>query len=628
MGPVQRIFYIHVAVAWLGLLGFAVMGVCCHALPFPPQPGLGPLVTGGKRSGLALQQFDLIYRLDLGSCGMGILVDMGSPPDHIAAVMGTLLELPDPPRQHPGASPERPHHQFAGISRSDRSASGHHGDTLVSRHPPQCRQRWNRHAPHAAAEPDWFHAVFRSVVPQRRGQLRTESLLRKLELQTAANSPFDEPFPLARSINELICHYLCCLLAGGGTLRQSDSEFGNANFMIGSWPCSPSCIFPRGEQMEWQCLLAQESSIDADCIGCRAAAADALLAAGPSSRSASGQACTRSIPAVAASRRRRQAGGPRCPAIRTFRTMAQACRQVRADSGTIRGLVVNGSREQLGGGWDRSCHAGQAAGAIRRRQNGHNRCARPDFNLTIYLWMPDIQYVPGASRGEIHYPGPRLTLTEENPDAQVRIVVYEQSTGPNPLVMEQHDIFVRPRTAALEVTESMVISNPAKMSYVGQPDQGAIGPSTLQLAIPSNFERVTFAKEFYGRRFSLVNGKLMTDIPWPPGKRRLKFTYVLPKEKGPVLWQRPIDLPCSLVRLTVLTDKPGEVRCDLEAERSATDHQVTFTTAGPALPAGREIHLQHGPIGRALMVYGRWAALTFLGLLIGGTGAGLLRSRG
>ena len=297
-----------------------------------------------------------------------------------------------------------------------------------------------------------------------------------------------------------------------------------------------------------------------------------------------------------------------------------------ADKGTIRGLVVNGSR-------DRFAVSGIEV-ALRARLRGEFAIARVTttdsrgrFQFENLPLDADIQYVPGASHGEVHYPGPRLRLTDENQNAQVQIVVYEPSMEPNPLVMEQHDIIVRPRPGVLEVTESMVIGNPSTMSFVGRPTQGSDRIGTLQLAIPSNFERVTFEKEFYGRRFLLVNGKLSTGIPWPPGRRRLKFTYVLPKDEGSIAWQRPVDLPCSLVRLTVLTDNPGEVRCNLEAQRSTTDTQVTFTTAGLILPAGEEIHLQMGPTAVPMMVYGRWAALTLLGVLICGTGVCLHRTR-
>jgi hypothetical protein len=296
----------------------------------------------------------------------------------------------------------------------------------------------------------------------------------------------------------------------------------------------------------------------------------------------------------------------------------------------IRGLVVNGSRDQV--------PVKGAKVALRARLQGQFDVAQitttdlhGQFQFTRLPLAAGIQYVPGANHGEIHYPGPRLRLSAENPTAQIKIVVYEPSTGPSPLELEQHDIVIRPRTGTLEVTESMVIRNPANRSFVGLPGQGKRQRGTLPLAIPANFERVTFEKEFYGRRFSLVDGKLLTDIPWTPGVRRLKFTYVVPvekgAEKGATHWRRPLDLPCSLLRLTIVTDKPDEVSCNFAAERQVSDHQVTFTSTGVRLPAGREIQLHMGRANVPMMVYGRWAALAILGALVGGTGLLLLRTR-
>ena len=236
-----------------------------------------------------------------------------------------------------------------------------------------------------------------------------------------------------------------------------------------------------------------------------------------------------------------------------------------------------------------------------------------------------IQYVPGANHEEIHYPGPRLRFTDEKQNARVKLVIYEPSNGSNPLVFEQHDITVRLSSGVLEVTESMLIHNPSNKSFIGESAPGSEQRGTLQLAIPSHFERITFAKEFYGRRFALVEQKLWTDIPWPPGTRRLEFTYVLPHDQSPVVWLRPLDLPCSLLRLTVLTDKPDEVLCNLEAERSTTNHQVTYITTAMTLSAGQEIHLHMGPSPYPMIVYGRWVAVSLLGALLCGTGVCLYR---
>ena len=54
MGDAQRIVYIHVAMAWLALAGFIVTAAGGAMYLLPPRPGLGPLVAGGSRTGLAV----------------------------------------------------------------------------------------------------------------------------------------------------------------------------------------------------------------------------------------------------------------------------------------------------------------------------------------------------------------------------------------------------------------------------------------------------------------------------------------------------------------------------------------------------------------------------------------------
>jgi hypothetical protein len=220
-----------------------------------------------------------------------------------------------------------------------------------------------------------------------------------------------------------------------------------------------------------------------------------------------------------------------------------------------------------------------------------------------------------------------LRLTTENATANVKIVVYDSAPEPSPLVIRQHNILVQPNTGAIEVTESMIIDNPSKFCYVGQSAAGSDRVVTLRLSIPPDFERVTFEKEFFGRRFLLIDGTLLTGIPWPPGKRTLKFTYVLPNKDSLTVWRRSVDLPCSHLQLMVNADKPENVRCNLKAQRTTSDGVVTFSTTGAPLPTGHEIclKLDNSPI--PMMVYGRWTALAVLGALVCGTSVLVIRPK-
>ena len=77
MGDAQRIVYIHVPVAWLGLLGLLLMAGGGVMYLLHAESVVGPLVAGGGRTGLALLRPDLGDRLAVGPRGLGNLVDLG-----------------------------------------------------------------------------------------------------------------------------------------------------------------------------------------------------------------------------------------------------------------------------------------------------------------------------------------------------------------------------------------------------------------------------------------------------------------------------------------------------------------------------------------------------------------------
>ncbi len=167
-------------------------------------------------------------------------------------------------------------------------------------------------------------------------------------------------------------------------------------------------------------------------------------------------------------------------------------------------------------------------------------------------------YLPGANRDGIHYPGPSVALTSLQRRRAVQLVVHDAITFPNPLVVRRHTITLCPQPGALRVTESMLIDNPSAACYVGQAAGQSAQPVTLQLAIPTDFRQVIFASEFFGRRFAIIDGKLVTGVPWPPGQRELTFSYVLANTQRHYVWQRPLDLPSAKVHVSVHDNRPGQ----------------------------------------------------------------------
>jgi hypothetical protein len=303
--------------------------------------------------------------------------------------------------------------------------------------------------------------------------------------------------------------------------------------------------------------------------------------------------------------------------------------QATGGDGSISGIVVNASRGRT--------PAGGSEVILRLRLHGQfvpaaQTTADPQgrFSFQNLLVGGQYQYLPGANRDGVHYPGPRIQLTPQRPRVRVELAVHDAVTQPNPLVIRRHDIIVRPEPGALNVTESILVVNPSSKSYIGRPLPEGGEPVTLQLAVPSDFERLTFYEEFFGREFSLIHGKLVTSIPWTPGQRELKLNYVLRNTQSHRVWERPLDLPCSQVRLCVETTRPEKLRCNLErgsVERNGDLSTVRFQSVGRTLPAGHVIRLELGELPLPWTTYGRPAALLILLALMGGASLVMVRRR-
>lgn len=238
-------------------------------------------------------------------------------------------------------------------------------------------------------------------------------------------------------------------------------------------------------------------------------------------------------------------------------------------------------------------------------------------------------YLPGANRHGVHYPGPRVQLSAAQPRAAVRLTVYDALESPNPLVLLLHEVTVRAEPQALRVTEYLRIENPARRCYIGRPAAADQPPVTLKLAIPMEFERATFDKEFFGRRFSVGSGGLVTGVPWPPGVHELRFTYTLPRTQRRLVWERSVDLPCREFRVTAEAGPGDTVACNLPRGPVQTPGAVGFWSAGP-LEAGQTIEVVIQARAVSPRVAARWVAVALLATAVaaGATTAWRARRRG
>ena len=282
-----------------------------------------------------------------------------------------------------------------------------------------------------------------------------------------------------------------------------------------------------------------------------------------------------------------------------------------ADGGVISGVVVNASTGKTPVAW--------AKVVLRVEHNGessiHGDTLADDRGRFAFQNLPQgsaYWYIAGANRDGVHYPGPRVQLSANRLHLEVEVPVCDSITAPSPLVIHRQDVAMCFQSGLLSVTESMIVDNPSKRCYVGETSAEDGEPITMQLAIPSNFERTTFQQEFFGRRFVLLGDKLVTSVPWQPGRRELKFTYTLPIKEGVYRWERPLDLPCEQFSVSIENAKPEDVSCNLAAARSETPGELVYQSTGELMPKGRIVRVEMGRLPVPLMAYARWLALALL----------------
>jgi hypothetical protein len=288
-----------------------------------------------------------------------------------------------------------------------------------------------------------------------------------------------------------------------------------------------------------------------------------------------------------------------------------------AAGGSIHGVVLNGSRAgepiadaevQLRAGAD-----GSLEPVASTTTDVYGKYAFQDLPLD-----PTIVYLPGANRDGVHYPGARTSVDPDNRIAHVRIVAFDAVHSPSPLVALHHDMDITIDERMLKVTETLIVSNPSHTTYVGESHADA-PPMSLRLSIPESFDRVTFEREFFGRRFRVADHRVVTDLPWPPEDKELKFTYQVPLKQIAGVFRRPLDLPCSNLSLQVQGKGDQTLACNLPRQTSAGAETVVFASTDKQLPSGYTIELTIGNVPFPWLSYARWSAVAVLCSLIFGT---------
>ncbi len=136
--------------------------------------------------------------------------------------------------------------------------------------------------------------------------------------------------------------------------------------------------------------------------------------------------------------------------------------------------------------------------------------------------------------------------------------------------------------------------------------------STFCLGIPSDFTRLTFEKEFFGRQFHVIDGQVLTTIPWTPGERWVRFTYTIPNEDARRVWEHRLDVPCEHLLIRVQHERPEEITSNLGGDGDVRQGETVFEFKGEQLAGQEVVQITLGQLPRPWTFYARWSALAVL----------------
>ena len=285
-------------------------------------------------------------------------------------------------------------------------------------------------------------------------------------------------------------------------------------------------------------------------------------------------------------------------------------------TGTIDGVVLNASQENT--------PVAQAEVILQVQMEGE--FAPVEKTETDWLGRfhfdnlpvgPDALYLPGATRDEIFYPGRRIELSANQRTAHLNVAVRDTIRQPDPLVIREHEVVMRPEAGVLQVVEAMLVDNPSDQTYIGNGAPDAKMIPTFHLGIPSDFSRLTFEKEFFGRQFHLIDGQVLTTIPWTPGQRWIRFTYSIPNDESRRVWEHRFDVPCEHAVIRVQHERAEDVASSLGAPSSVQSGEAVFELSKDQLAGIDSIQITLGKLPVPWTSFAKWIAAGILLTLIG-----------
>lgn len=181
--------------------------------------------------------------------------------------------------------------------------------------------------------------------------------------------------------------------------------------------------------------------------------------------------------------------------------------------------------------------------------------AQGQYSFDLTMTPPDLVYVVTVQLDGISYGSDFGRLQREDPSLTLDIPVYDHSTDPSTVAIDQLHIIVQFGDGLVQVSELYQFSQNAPVVFVGQSGQASEG--TVRVAVPSRANEPTFDRSFGGMESFFpaenvipVAGGWADTVPLRPGTSSLNLLvrYTMPYD-GELEISHPVHYPVGNVNL-------------------------------------------------------------------------------
>lgn len=180
------------------------------------------------------------------------------------------------------------------------------------------------------------------------------------------------------------------------------------------------------------------------------------------------------------------------------------------------------------------------------------------FAFTGLSVDPNIAYLASAPASGMRFSSPIVSLTNDQPEMETAITVYETTDDPSGIAIDRAHWIVDSQPGALIVGQIIFVGSDADRAYTGQTVEGVDEPVTVELSVPEGALEIGFENGTLGERFRQVGDRIYDTTPVIPGDstKQIIMRYALPYDGSTIDLAQEFAYPVKSLDLLV-GDLPG-----------------------------------------------------------------------